>query len=259
MQNLQHKNVIVTGGTHGIGERTARYFSELGANVLIIGRDETQAQKIIEASPAGSIKFVKCELSVRTEVLRLVDRISREDTVYDILINNASRNSRFNILNIKEDEWDSMLELNLTVPMLLSRCVAQKLIRNNKPGHIINIGAVQSFFPLDSSLAYSTVKGGLRSLTKSMAVDLAPYGILVTLVMPGPIYAKGSGDTPSPELDSRSAALIPRMGRTIEVAKLLAFLASDDNSFMTGNEIIIDGGRTVSRKPDPEEIKEDVI
>ena len=133
------------------------------------------------------------------------------------------------------------------------------MIKKKRGGHIINIGAVQSFFPLDSSFAYSTVKGALRSITKSMAVDLSPYGILVTLVMPGPIYAKADESVAPEDLNKRAATLIGRMGRKIEVAKLLSFLASDDNSFMTGNEIIIDGGRTISRKPDPSEIKDDVI
>ena len=259
MADLTGKNVIITGGTHGIGEETARYFTELGASVLIIGRDEKHAQEIVRSCRAGSISFLKSDLSRRDETLDLVDRISSDEIVYDVLINNAAKNSRYSILNIQTDEWDSMLELNLSAPMLLSKCVAAKLTEHGRAGKIINVGAVQSFFPLDSSLAYSTVKGGMRSLTKSMAVDLSPHGILVTLVMPGPIYAKGTGDEPTNELDSRSGALIPRMGRKIEVARLLAFLASDENSFMTGNEITIDGGRTISRKPDPEEIKDDII
>jgi len=259
MTDLRGRKAIITGGTHGIGEEIARHFSELGANVLIIGRDQDRAKEIIRECKQGSIKFIKADLSKRSEVLDLVKKISTDETVYDVLINNASKNSRFNVVNIQLEEWDAMLELNLTAPMLLSKCIARKLIDQGKPGRIINIGAVQSFFPMDSSLAYSTVKGGLRSFTKSLAVDLASHGILVTLVMPGPIYAKGKESEPSKELDSRSAALIPRMGRKIEVAKLVAFIASEENTFMTGNEIIIDGGRTISRKPDPDEIKENVL
>uniref|UniRef100_UPI00261695A6 SDR family NAD(P)-dependent oxidoreductase n=1 Tax=Ferroplasma sp. TaxID=2591003 RepID=UPI00261695A6 len=116
------------------------------------------------------------------------------------------------------------------------------------------IGAVQSITPLKSSLAYAAVKGALRSITKSLAVDLGEHNILCTLVMPGPIYAKTDNEVPPQNLDSRAATLLQRMGRKIEVANLLKFLASDENSFMTGNEIIIDGGRVISRKPDPDEI-----
>ncbi len=259
MIDLKNKYVLITGGTHGIGETTAKFFSSLGASVLIIGRDEERAKQIMKTANYGEIKFKKCDLSNRKEVENLGTWIDNGDEVFNVLINNASRNSRYSLLDISLDEWDSMVELNLTSVLILSMHFAKKLINNHKTGKIINIGAVQSFFPLDSSFAYSTVKGALRSMTKSMAVDLGPYGILVSLVMPGPIYAKTEGENPPSDLNSRSATLIGRMGQKIEVARLLAFLASDENSFMTGNEIVIDGGRTISRKPDPLEIKENFI
>ena len=209
MIELNGKNVIITGGTHGIGETTAVLFSKLGASVWIVGRNESKGREIESKSPDGRIKFLKCDLSVRSQVEDLGRWIESSDVVFDVLI--------------------------------------------------INIGAIQSFYPLDSSLAYSAVKGALRSMTKSMAVDLGRYGILVTLVMPGPIYAKADEEDVPEDLDKRAATLIGRMGRKIEVAKLLAFLSSDDNTFMTGNEIIIDGGRSISRKPDPEEIEKNII
>lgn len=259
MIDLKNKHVIITGGTHGIGETTAKLFADLGGSVLIIGRDNERASQIIRESKGGDITFRKCDLSNRKEVASLIEWIDRSGEIFDVLINNASRNSRYSVLDISLSEWDSMLQLNLTSVLMLSMHFANKLKDSHKTGKIINIGAVQSFFPLDSSFAYSAVKGALRSMTKSMAVDLAPYGVLVSLVMPGPIYAKAGEDKAPSDLDSRSATLLGRMGEKIEVAKLLAFLASDENSFMTGNEIVIDGGRTISRKPDPIEIKEDVI
>lgn len=259
MSELNGKNVIITGGTHGIGETTAVLFSKLGARVWIVGRNESKGREIESKSPDGLIKFLKCDLSVRSQVEDLGAWIENGDVVFDVLINNASRNSRFNVLNISMKEWDEMIELNLSSVVVLSKYVASKMIKNNRKGKIINIGAIQSFYPLDSSLAYSAVKGALRSMTKSMAVDLGRYGILVTLVMPGPIYAKADEEDVPEDLDKRAATLIGRMGRRIEVAKLLAFLSSDDNTFMTGNEIIIDGGRSISRKPDPEEIEKNII
>jgi len=259
MIDLNGKNVIITGGTHGIGETTAILFSELGASVWIIGRNEIKGNEIESKSPEKRIKFLKCDLSVRSQVEILAKWIDNSDTVFDVLINNASRNSRFNVLNIPMKEWDEMIELNLSSTVILSKHVASKMIKSNIKGRIINIGAIQSFFPLDSSLAYSAVKGALRSITKSMAVDLGKYGIIVSLVMPGPIYAKTDKEDVPEDLDKRAATLIGRMGRKLEVAKLLAFLASDDNTFMTGNEIIIDGGRSISRKPDPEEIEKNIL
>ena len=172
----------------------------------------------------------------------------------DILINNASRSSRYSVLDLKEEEWKSLLTLNLTSPFVLSKATASNMINHRIKGKIINIGAVQSQLPLTNSFAYSTTKGGLLAMTRSMAVDLSKYGILVTAVLPGPIYVGDAGDEPPEEYDKTSSTLIRRMGRKIEVAKLLLFLSSDDNSFMTGNSIIIDGGRTVSRRCDPIQI-----
>ena len=255
---LDGKIVIITGGTHGIGEETAILFASRGAKVVIVGRDENKASEIVKQAK-GNIEFLKCDLSDRKQLLDLCRTIDTKFPSVDVLINNASRNSRFSVLNLEVEEWDRMLELNMTSVFLLTKTVANKMVKNGIRGRIINIGAVQSFFPLDSSFSYSSVKGALRSMTKSMAVDLSPHGILVTLVMPGPIYAKADSDEPSHDLDSRAATLVGRMGRKSEVAELLEFLSSDRNTFMTGNEIVIDGGRTISRKPDPSEIKEDVI
>lgn len=255
---VEGKRIIITGGTHGIGEETARLFALNGAKVVIVGRDQNKASKIINEAK-GNIEFLRCDLSDRKQVLDLCSTIKEKYDRVHVLINNASKNSRFSVLNLELDEWDRMLELNMTSVFLLSQTIATKMIDTGTKGKIINIGAVQSFFPLDSSFAYSSVKGAMRSMTKSMAVDLSPHGILVTLVIPGPIFAKGSVDEPDKDLDSRAATIVGRMGRKLEVAKLLEFLASDGNSFMTGNEIVIDGGRTISRKPDPSEIRDDII
>lgn len=255
---FEDKTIIITGGTKGIGEETALLFASKGANVTIIGRNEQKASEIM-GKANGKINFLKCDLSNREQVMQLCNSIKRKFNRVDVLINNASKNSRFSVLNLDTEEWDSMIELNLTSVFLLTKTVAELMVNTGTKGRIINVGAVQSFFPLESSFAYSTVKGAMRSMTKSMAVDLSPHGILVTLVIPGPVYAKANNDEPSKDLDSRAATLLGRMGRKSEVARLLEFLSSDDNTFMTGNEIIIDGGRTISRKPDPSEIKENIL
>lgn len=253
---LDGKTAIITGGTRGIGEEAARLFASEGARVVIVGRDEARGREIAGRSNGG-IEFLRCDLSDRAQVLSLCRTIESGYDRVDVLVNNASSNSRFSVLDLELEEWDRMVELNMTSVFLLTKTVASMMIRKGIRGKIINVGAIQSFFPLESSFAYSAVKGALRAMTKSMAVDLSPHGILVTLVMPGPIYTKG--DEPSGDLDSRAATLVGRMGRKREVAELLLFLASDKNTFMTGNEIIIDGGRSISRKPDPKEIREGVV
>ncbi|WP_369610303.1 SDR family NAD(P)-dependent oxidoreductase [Sulfurisphaera javensis] len=240
---LDGKTILITGATHGIGYVTAKLFRDLGANVIGIGRREISI---------SGVKIVKVDLTKRSEVLNFIEWYKKEIGIIHVLINNASVNSRYSIFNITLDEWDKMIELELTSPMLLSKMASEIMIQKGIKGKIINISAIQSKSPLRESLAYATVKGGLISMSRSLAVDLGKYGIQVITVVPGPIYTK-SDEVPE-DLDKRAATLLGRMGRPIEVAYLLAFLASDYNTFITGTEIVIDGGRLISRKPDPEEI-----
>lgn len=248
--NLENKNCIVTGGTKGLGEATAKLFANLGSNVLITGRDEPRGKKI--ESQYKKIRYRRADFEVREDVIELIDWLDDNFRDVDVLISNAARNSRFDLMNIEFTEWDRMLNLLLTAPFMLSRWAAKRMIENKKKGKIIVIAAIQAISPLDHSFAYATCKGGLISMVRSMAVDLGKYGIQTTAVLPGPFYIK---DDPMPEgLDSRSAAVLGRMGQPIEMARLLAFLASDNNTFMSGNTIVVDGGRLVSRKTDPQEI-----
>ncbi|BCU66944.1 3-oxoacyl-ACP reductase [Sulfolobales archaeon HS-7] len=240
MNLLRNKHIVITGGTHGIGLAFAKRALEEGANVTVIGR----------SVPQISVDYIVADLSKREEIRRVYLQL-REMNI-DALINNASRNSRYSVLEVSEEEWNSMIELNLTAPMFLSKAAAEAMIRNGNRGKIINVSAIQAFSPLRSSLPYAVTKGGLISMARSMAVDLGQYGIQVITVLPGPIYTKGD-DVPE-NLDLRSATLLGRMGRPEEVANLLVFLSSDMNTFITGTEIIIDGGRLISRKPDPDEI-----
>ncbi|MCH4816099.1 MAG: SDR family oxidoreductase [Saccharolobus sp.] len=243
--DLTGKVSLITGGTSGIGLKTAELFSKLGADVYVIGKRE------VGSLPKG-VHFKKVDLTRREEVISFIAWYEKNVGTIHVLINNASRNSRYSVLDIPMEEWDEMISLNLTAPFLLSRMAARLMIKNGIKGKIINISAIQSKFPLERSFAYVTTKGGLISMTRSMAVDLGKYGIQVITVLPGPIYSKDN--EPPAGLDERAATLLGRMGRTIEASYLLAFLASDLNTFITGTEIVIDGGRLISRKPDPEEI-----
>jgi len=247
--DLRGKVVLITGVTHGIGEATGRLLRQLGATVYGVGRDEARGRAL---EREVGIVFRRVDLTRRQEVLDFIRWFEGEVGIIHALINNASRNSRYSILNTTLEEWDSMIELNLTAPFLLSQMAARLMISKGVKGKIINVAAIQAYFPLESSFPYVTTKGGLIAMTRSMAVDLGKYGIQVITVTPGPVYVRGS-EVPK-SLDENAATLIGRMGRPIEVAWLIAFLISDLNTFMTGNEIIIDGGRVISRKPDPREI-----
>ncbi|MFI5420843.1 MAG: SDR family NAD(P)-dependent oxidoreductase [Nitrososphaerales archaeon] len=249
--SLAGKTCVITGGTRGLGEAAARLFSKLGADVIISGTDEERGKRI--QSEEKRIKFKKANLEDRDSTLEFVKWLDANCKKVDVLISNAARNSRYNVTDIPVEEWDKIVNLNLGAPFLLSRWAARNMIENKTKGKLIIVGAIQAFSPLDRSFAYVTTKGGIISMVRSLAVDLGPYGILATAVLPGSFYVKD--EELDPDLDARSASVLRRMGKPIESARLLAFLASDNNSFMTGNVIIIDGGRVISRRPDPEELR----
>lgn len=257
--DLTGKRCVITGGANGIGEETARLFQKLGADVLIMDIDERKGLKLVSNTENGKIAFKKVDLGNRSEILKVTEEMDSIPENVDVLINNAAYFNRYSVLEISAEEWDKTLEVNLTAPFLLSRWAAANMIKRQKGGKIINVSAIQAIMPLESSFAYASAKGGLISLSKSLAVDLARYGILVAAVLPGPIFSTDMENNFHSEdeirsIDERAATLLGRMGRKNEVAKLLAFLSSDDNSFMTGNCIVIDGGRLISRKKDPREV-----
>lgn len=249
--SLAGKKCLITGGTKGIGEATAKLFEELGAReVLIIGRDKSRGERI--ASGSKRIRYRQVDLESLDDVRRFLEWLDADQGAFDVLVSNASRDSRYNLLNVPFEEWERMVNLNLTSPFLVCRSVAQKMVKEGVRGKVILIGAIQALFPLQESFAYVATKGGVISMMKSMAADLGRYGIQVLSVLPGPIYIK-DGQVPA-SLDARAAPLLGRMGRREEVAKVIAFMASDDNSFMTGSYVVVDGGRLISRRPDPTEI-----
>ncbi|MDA4113820.1 MAG: SDR family oxidoreductase [Thaumarchaeota archaeon] len=250
-ETLAGKNCVITGGTRGLGETTAKYFAKLGAEVIITGTDEKRGRGI-EASTKG-IRFQASNLEDRVSTLKLVEWLESNCKKVDVFISNAARNSRYSITDLPVEEWDKMVNLNLGAPFLLSKWAARNMIANKTKGKIIIISAIQAYSPLDRSFPYVTTKGGLISMVRSMAADLGPHGILATAVLPGPFHVMDQEIDDA--LDSRSASFLRRMGRPLEYARLLAFLASDHNTFMTGNMIVIDGGRMISRRPDPDELR----
>ncbi|MFG1519561.1 MAG: SDR family oxidoreductase [Thermoplasmataceae archaeon] len=249
---MQEKTYIVTGGTGGIGREIVRSLLGLGNVVIFTGRSTERGTETAKEFGIDKAVFYALDQSVPDEVLKFSDWLAKKNYRIDGLVNNASRNSRFSILDIDMKEWTDMINLVMTSVMIISQAAAKNMIKNNIKGKIVNIGAIQYISPLQSSLAYSATKGALVSMSRSMAVDLGKYGIQVSSLIPGPVYSK---DQEPPENVDRSAAtLLGRFGRMREVVNLVKFLLSDDNTFMTGNEIIIDGGRIISRKSDPDEV-----
>ena len=185
----------------------------------------------------------------------------------DMLVNNAATLGPLKAaLDLELADWRSVMDTNLTGTFLLSQATARQMIAQGSGGAIVNMLTIQTEVPLPNYSAYVASKGGLASLTRALAIELSPHGIRVNGVAAGSVYtptvheARGGKaaefderrpDAISDELDKTAATVVGRFGRPSDIARVVAFLASKDASFVAGEIIRADGGRILSRKPDP--------
>jgi 3-oxoacyl-[acyl-carrier protein] reductase len=251
MQNyldLTGKVALVTGASSGIGRATALALGACGARVAInyhrneAGAEQTRARLAESGALACTIQAdVKRSEDVRALVTRAVEELGP----IDILVNNAgSLVERLKLLELTEERWDEVLDLNLKSAFLCSQAVAASMIER-RGGQIINVSSIagRNGGAL-GSIHYSTAKGGLITMTKGLAKELAPYGVRVNAVSPGVIDTPYHEQFSTPEAMRAYVTGIPlaRVGRAEEVAKVIVFLASDAASYLCGETIEINGG-----------------
>ncbi len=245
--DLTGKTAIVTGGATGIGRAIAAGIAEAGANVVICGRELqkcTQACREIEATTGSKTHASCCDVSKKREVEALVRSTAERFGRIDILVNNAGTTSTYPILDLPEEEWDRVMDINLKGPFLCSQAVGRVMAKDGG-GVIINIGSQLGDAARPNKAHYVSSKGGIKMLTKALAIDLAPYGIRVNNVAPGPVETELAKPALSdPALRSAMLARLPfgRLGRPEDIAGAVVFLASDASSFITGATIYVDGG-----------------
>ena len=241
---LHDKTAIVTGSRRGIGKAIALALAKEGARVVVTDVSQEDCQKVAAEiqNAGGKALAIKCDISEKSEVLAMVDQTVSAFGRVDILVNNAATGVIKPFVRLTEEDWDRTFAVNVRGAFLCSQAAAKNMIKNGG-GRIINISSVASGGgggapPLMAS--YVASKGGLKSLSQAMAVELAVFGINVNVICPGTI---DSGAVPE-SMKTRALKTVPqgRLGRPEEIANMVAFLASPAADYINGSVIIVDGG-----------------
>jgi glucose 1-dehydrogenase len=248
--SLEQKVAIVTGGNSGIGQAIVLELARRGASVVIDYVSNPEATEALERQ-VGALGAralgVRADVSRLDELGSLIDRAVEAFGRLDVMINNAGVETRTSVLDTTEAQYDRVLDVNLKSAFFGTQLAARRMIAQGGGGRIVNVSSVHEDWPMPGNTPYCLSKGGMRMLTRTAGVELAPHGIRVVGVAPGavatPINAATMDD---PAAMRRLDAAIPlgRMATPEEVARVVAFLAGDEASYVTATTIVVDGGIT---------------
>jgi len=242
--NLSGKTALITGGTRGIGKAIADRFLEAGASIILTGTKASEVDKLNAENTSGKITYLQVDFTDKNSVKTFVNKISAYAKI-DVLINNAGVNKIALNTETTDEDFDLINDINVKGPYILCREVS-KIMKNNRYGRIVNITSIWSTITRPGRSIYTTAKFAIAGLTKTLAIELAPYDIMVNSVGPGFTLTELTATTNTPDEIKKITDIIPikRMAQPVEMANVVLFLSSDLNSYLTGQNIIVDGGYT---------------
>jgi len=250
---------IITGGSKGIGAACARRFVEEGLRVVVADIDDEAGDALVSDLNNGKERalFVQCDVSDKLAVANLMAETRSAFDRVDVLVNNAARIAKGDVLDLSVDDFDDVMNVNLRGAFLVARAAAKQMIEQidaeqaraeecRKRYAIINMSSINAVVSIPDQLAYSMSKGALNQMTKSMALALAPWGVRVNAIGPGSINTdilKAVADDKTAMSRIMARTPLNRLGDPDEIAGVAWFLASKDASYVTGECVYADGGR----------------
>ena len=238
--SLKNKKILITGATGGIGGSLVKRFLSLNADVLATGTNSDKLEKL--KKDFEKIKIKKFDISSHSEIEKFIDDVSVDLGGLDVLINNAGINRDNLSLRMKDDEWQKVIDVNLTSTFLLSKYAIKKMLKGNS-GRVINITSIVGHTGNIGQSNYAASKAGIIGMSKSLSIEYAKKNITVNCVSPGFIVSDMTSSIPE-KIKSILLSKIPmgKMGSGDDVSNCVAFLSSEEASYITGETIHVNGG-----------------